>query len=127
MLQRLFTLMALAVFMPLQALAVELIMVDQRGCHYCEQWTAEIGPAYPKTDLGAFAPLRRIDISERKPEGFEYARRVSFTPTFVLVDEGKELARIEGYPGEDFFWGVLEVLLVKHTEFKPADDDAANN
>ena len=34
-----------------------------------------------------------------------------FTPTFVLVREGRELARIEGYPGEDFFWGLLAAML----------------
>ena len=34
-------------------------------------------------------------------------RRVSFTPTFILVQDGVEVGRIEGYPGEDFFWGLL--------------------
>jgi hypothetical protein len=27
------------------------------------------------------------------------------------VDEGREIGRIEGYPGADFFWGLLERLL----------------
>ena len=37
---------------------------------------------------------------------------VRYTPTFVVVEDGKEKARIEGYPGEFFFWGVLEKLLL---------------
>jgi hypothetical protein len=29
----------------------------------------------------------------------------------VLVDEGRELGRIEGYAGEEFFWFLLAKLL----------------
>ncbi|MCZ0812835.1 MAG: thioredoxin fold domain-containing protein [Pseudomonadota bacterium] len=97
--------------------AVELIMVEQAGCHYCIQWKDEIGPVYPKTEVGAYAPLRMISISQSPPEGVDFARPVLFTPTFILVDEDRELARIEGYPGEDFFWGLLEKLLTEHTDF----------
>ena len=38
---------------------------------------------------------------------------VRFTPTFVLVDGNREIGRIEGYPGEDFFWGRLERLMLR--------------
>jgi hypothetical protein len=29
------------------------------------------------------------------------------------VENGKEVGRIRGYPGEDFFWGLLQLLLKK--------------
>jgi thioredoxin-related protein len=47
-----------------------------------------------------------------------YARPVNFTPTFILMDDGQELGRIEGYPGENFFWAVLEKLLAEKTNFE---------
>ncbi|WP_292309525.1 thioredoxin family protein [Marivita sp.] len=97
-----------------------LVMVEQPGCVYCERWDHEIGPAYPKTDEGKFAPLLRADLREAPPEGITYARRVLFTPTFVLIENGQEQARIEGYPGEDFFWPLLTKLLEDHTDFNPA-------
>ncbi len=100
------------------ALAVDLIMVDQKGCHYCEAWMDEIAPAYPKTPEGKYAPLMRRDIGLGAPEGGSYARRVNFTPTFIIMDEGTELARIEGYPGEDFFWPILTQLLKDKTSFE---------
>ncbi|MGJ8605700.1 MAG: thioredoxin family protein [Marivita sp.] len=96
-----------------------LVMVDQPGCVYCERWHAEIGPAYPKTAEGQFAPLIRADLREGPPEGVTYARRVLFTPTFVLIENGQEQARIEGYPGEDFFWPLLTKLLEDNTDFSP--------
>lgn len=95
----------------IQVHAAELIMVEEPGCPWCARWNAEIGPIYPKTAESKVAPLRRIDISVREPGDFTYARRVVFTPTFVLVDQGQELARIEGYPGEDFFWALLAQML----------------
>ena len=98
-----------AIFSP--ARAAELVMVEERGCHWCARWNEDIAPIYPKTAEGKAAPLRRIDISIRHPEDFSYTRRVAYTPTFVLIAEGKELGRIEGYPGEDFFWALLEKLL----------------
>jgi hypothetical protein len=34
-------------------------------------------------------------------------------PLFVLVDKGREVGRIRGYPGEDHFWGLLGALIEK--------------
>jgi hypothetical protein len=101
----------------LPAVAAELVMVDRDGCGYCIAWKKEIGPAYPNTDLGQFAPLRVVNIREGAPDGVSFARPVVFTPTFILIEDGIELARIEGYPGENFFWGLLEKMLKETTDF----------
>ncbi len=95
-----------------------LVMVEQPGCVYCALWDDTIAPIYPMTPEGQFAPLLRADLRAGPPEGITYARKVSFTPTFVLVDNGQEQARIEGYPGEDFFWGLLNLILDEHTDFE---------
>jgi len=116
-------LLAVSVAGPAAARAAEpdvtLVMVEQPGCHYCRAWHAEIGPAYPKTDLGAFAPLR-IEQMRALPDDLDLDRRVVFTPPFVVVDgAGAELGRIEGYPGQDFFWPLLEQLLADAAGFVP--------
>ncbi|WP_299936578.1 thioredoxin family protein [uncultured Pelagimonas sp.] len=99
---------------------IRLVMVDQPGCAYCAAWDDEIGPAYPNTAEGKFAPLMRADLHVGPPDGIKYARRVNFTPTFILLEGNNEVARIEGYPGEDFFWPILAKLLQDHTAFQPA-------
>lgn len=111
---------AFTVFASSAAFALELIMVEQKGCHYCEAWMDEIAPAYPNTPEGRHAPLMRRDINDPAPDGAKYARRVNFTPTFILWDDGAEIARIEGYPGEDFFWPILSQLLKDKTNFGDA-------
>ncbi len=83
-----------------------LLMAEENGCFWCARWNKEIGHIYPKTAEGMTAPLQRFDIHGPEPD-VTFAQPVHFTPTFILVNDGAEVARIEGYPGEDFFWGLL--------------------
>lgn len=88
-----------------------LVMVEEKGCIWCARWNEEISDIYPKTEEGAAAPLYRMDIRAKRPDDITFARSLTFTPTFVLVVDGREVSRIEGYPGEDFFWGLLGKML----------------
>lgn len=99
---------------PLRTAADELLMFEEPGCIWCARWNAQIGPVYPKTPEGQAAPLRRLDIRDPLPDDITLERPAFYTPTFVLVRDGRELSRIEGYPGEDFFWGLLDMMLEKH-------------
>ena len=95
------------------AASAELVMVEQAGCAWCEAWDQAIAPAYPNTAEGRLAPLRRVNIHDALPEDLAFIRRLVYTPTFVLVHDGREVGRITGYPGEDFFWGLLGQLVEK--------------
>ncbi len=95
------------------ARAAELLMFESAACEWCERWHEEIGPAYGKTRFGRIAPLRRIDIDRATPEAYRSVRGIVYTPTFVLWRRGREVGRLVGYPGEDFFWPLLERLLKK--------------
>jgi thioredoxin-related protein len=103
-------LILLLAFTAVPARAAELLMFEEEWCEWCERWNEEIGVIYDKTDEGQRAPLRRIDIHGAFPD-VELALRPHYTPTFVLIENGREIGRIEGYPGEDFFWGLLGQLL----------------
>ncbi|MCV3272771.1 hypothetical protein MUB52_15160 [Roseobacter sp. WL0113] len=97
----------IATWLPLP-LAAEtyLLMAEEKGCFWCARWNAEIAHIYPKTAQGRTAPLRRYDLHDDTPN-VELTGKVRFTPTFLLIEDGIEVGRIEGYPGEDFFWGLL--------------------
>lgn len=92
-------------------LAAELVMFRRVGCPYCHAWDRAVGPAYPNSELGRQAPLRMVDIDRDQRPRIELQRPVVYTPTFVLVEDGREIGRIEGYAGEGFFWGLLENLV----------------
>ena len=78
---------------------------------WCKRWNEEVGVIYEKTTEGQHAPLVRADIRDELPAGMSLASRARFTPTFVLLQDGQEVGRLEGYPGEAFFWGMLGELL----------------
>ena len=102
--------LSLTLLLPSLGRAAELIMFEQEGCQYCRMWDNVIAPIYPKTSEGEAAPLRRLDIREQGEIPY-LKTRILFTPTFVLVNNDQEIGRIEGYPGEDFFWGLLGMML----------------
>lgn len=88
---------------------VRLIMVEEPGCRFCRKWDAEIGIGYPKSAEGRFAPLLRVrrgasEIGELAP--------IVYTPTFLVLRADREVGRITGYPGADYFYGELQPILV---------------
>ncbi len=109
------TLMALAMFLllPVTTNAAELIMFDSPTCSWCEAWENEIGDIYHKTNEGKRAPLRRQSIHDEIPPDLNYLKAIRYTPTFILISQGKEIGRINGYPGEESFWFLLNQLIGK--------------
>ncbi|MEE9315297.1 MAG: thioredoxin fold domain-containing protein [Rhizobiaceae bacterium] len=97
----------------LPAKAAQLLMLEQDGCPYCDRWKADIGVFYHKTSEGKRAPLRLIDIHDKLPDDLEGLKLGRYTPTFVLMDKGKEVGRLRGYISEDFFWGLLGQMMKK--------------
>lgn len=93
-----------------------LMMVEEEGCPWCERWNHDVGGEYNITDEGKIAPLLRYDLSTPLPEGIILSSAPHFTPTFILLVDGKEVDRLEGYPGEAFFWGILGNMLAKLPE-----------
>lgn len=95
------------------ALALELLMVERAGCSWCDRWNAQIAPIYGKSEEGRRAPLYRADIN-RLPR-VVFKTPVIYTPTFVLIDGGREVGRITGFANQNMFWGTLDNLLYDRT------------
>ena len=111
-----FVIFPLTIF-PSQVTAAELLMVREDNCPWCTVWDEEIGPIYPKTPEGKFAPLVHVDLGE-SIDGIRLLKSVIYTPTFILVKNGSEIARVEGYLGEDVFWTLLEEMLSENTDYE---------
>jgi hypothetical protein len=93
-------------------------MFERAGCVWCRKWDAELAPIYPKTPEGQRAPLRRASLDQPLPPDLHLSPPVFYSPTFVLMHEGREIGRITGYQSEDAFWGLLGAMLEK-TEGSP--------
>lgn len=88
-------------------------MFEELGCEWCITWNEEVGSQYKDTKIGKAVPLRRIMIDAPRTGTIKAIKNIRFTPTFVVIHEGKEVGRIVGYPGEAFFWGYLEDIVAK--------------
>jgi hypothetical protein len=114
---------AAAILLASSAAASELVMYRRAGCVWCAAWDREIGPIYANSDIGRRIPIRFVDLDQQQDVTVLHDAPVRFTPTFVLVEAGREAGRIEGYPGEHFFWGLLE-RLASRVEAQPTTDFA---
>ena len=109
------------------ARSAELVMFEQKGCVWCQKFDREIAPAYDKTTEGKRAPLRRLDIAQPVPADLSFVKRERFTPVFVLIDAGREIGRIRGYPGDTFFWGLLANLIERLDRGESAPPEAQSS
>ncbi len=95
------------------ARAAELIMFERAGCEWCEAFDKQIAPVYARTEEGLRAPLRRVAIEQTLPVDLAFIQVERLTPLFVLIDKGREIGRIRGYPGPESFWMQLSILFEK--------------
>jgi hypothetical protein len=85
---------AVACLLPVPALAEQyLLMAEEDGCVWCAQWDKDISHIYPKTAEGRAAPLQRYDLHGPPPE-VAFQNEVRYSPTFILVVDGREVGRI---------------------------------
>lgn len=105
--------------------ATQLVMMEEDGCPWCERWMQEIGDFYHMSAEGRIAPLRKVDVHDALPQDLNFLKPAYFTPTFILVSGGREIGRIQGYPGEDFFWPMLAELVAKIKPSRPVKAEAA--
>lgn len=95
------------------AARAELLMFERDGCPWCLRWHQEVGVGYPKSEEGQRAPLRVLRDAAPDKIGASLKSPVTMAPTFVLIAEGREVGRIVGYPGAEFFYGLLDELMKK--------------
>lgn len=114
---------ALASATPAPALTntFELVMFERPGCAYCVRWEREVGPAYPLTPQGRQAPLRKINLDNGQPT-LALEAPVRYSPTFVLLKDGREVGRITGYLNDAMFWGVFAKMMDR--QIKPETPEA---
>ncbi|MEM9472910.1 MAG: hypothetical protein AAGA00_13210 [Pseudomonadota bacterium] len=103
-------------FMSLSVNAASLVMFDRKGCPWCAKWHAEIGAdVYNAGPEGRRAPLRVLDVDTPRPQHLHGIGGIVGTPTFVLVENGREIDRMVGYPGKQVFFGKVQLMLDKLT------------
>ena len=96
---------------PSRAPSAELVMFETRYCAYCRLFDRKVAPEYAQSRAGAMLPIKKVDIDRQGTAGYPLRKPIIATPTFVLFDKGRELARITGYTGKDNFFKIVSQML----------------
>ena len=108
------------------ACAAELVMFERDGCAWCRRWDDDVGKIYGKisgkTEEARLLPLRRVNVDLAGQSNVVLERPARYTPTFIVVDRGREVGRITGYMDDGVFWGLLDKLAVR-IEAQPNRDN----
>lgn len=85
----------------------ELLMFSMKSCVYCRSFLKEVAQEYKNTEYAKILPLRIISMDRTSaPKWFDLAydqQRIDpirGTPTFIVWDNGQEVARLIGYNGK---------------------------
>ena len=98
--------------------ALELLMAHNPNCHICERFINEVAVDYNDSEIAKKLPLVIISVYDQ-PEWFKQAyaenriKPIRGTPTFIIWNGRKELARIVGYSGKEWFYAKLDSVFRK--------------
>jgi len=103
--------------------AAELIMFSTKTCGYCRAFLKEVAPTYAQSEYAKLLPLRIISMDEaHAPKWFDRAydeQRIDpivGTPTFVVFNNGHEVARLMGYLSKEDFYKDIGGFYTKNLE-----------
>lgn len=94
-----------------RASSVQLAVFETRNCDYCQMFHKDVADDYSNSWPGRIAPLSRILVSNYRSDRFELKAPIQVVPTFVLIEDGKELLRITGYFGRQNFFQIMTSVL----------------
>lgn len=84
------------------AKSLELVMFSASWCAQCQIFKKEVLPKYHRTSLGNRVPIFVLEDSHSQRLALD--KSISGFPTFVLIQNGRELNRFSGYKDFiDFF------------------------
>jgi hypothetical protein len=84
--------------------------VGSRGCPHSARFQRQIGAEYNETMAGQIAPLRSVYPHRKWPVDLANVSPASAVPTFILLDDGREVGRFMGYRNRETFWARLGEL-----------------
>lgn len=95
------------------AQGAELLYFFSPNCGYCRAFDEEVAGIYPRTDAGSIAPMKRVEVDPEtfRPLDPSLPYDPGTVPAFVLVEDGREVARLNGYSGDELFWMSMQRML----------------
>ena len=93
--------------------ADELLYFYRHDCAACVKFQSEMGDIYERSYLAATVRLEPVlaDGQDYVTSAGERINVQELVPSFVLIKEGREVGRIQGYTLRSRFWLQLQALV----------------
>jgi len=85
----------------------EVVVFETSNCLLCRLFRRDVAPRYARSRRHRMAPLRYIDVNPRRPPHPGLSEPLAMLPTAVIMKDGAEIARIEGYTGPELFFQMM--------------------
>lgn len=89
----------------------EIIAFEAQGCTYCAHFRKDIARSYERSERSKRAPVRYLDVKAGEVANLKLAGAITLLPTAVILRDGIEIGRIDGYTGRENFYRVLDTLV----------------
>jgi thioredoxin-like negative regulator of GroEL len=96
--------------------AAEVIVFEMAGCHHCVAFRDNLGARYLASTLQRAAPMRFVDIDKSDPASYPLATELRMLPTIVLIKNGREIDRLEGYPVPEIMFAMVKDALASQSD-----------
>ncbi len=90
---------------------LQLVVMEAPGCIYCGLFRRDVLPSYQASARAKDVPVRFLDINDLEKANLELDSSVQIVPTFVLIQNNKEVGRIPGYVGPETFFHSINYLM----------------
>jgi thioredoxin-related protein len=90
---------------------LEILVVEISNCLYCGLFRRDVAPTYKASARGRAVPMRFIDINAPDVDRLALQSPIDSVPTVLVVENGREVGRIAGYVGPEFFFHSLNRIL----------------
>lgn len=86
----------------------QLVMFSANDCLSCRAFYHEVLPSYWGSEESLDLPIRIVDVQALGSDGNALNAPLTEMPTFVFMQDGREIARLEGYEDRDAFYAQIE-------------------
>ena len=90
---------------------LELLVVEVDNCIYCRIFRRDVAPTYQGSGRNRSVPMRFVDLNAPDVDRLSLAAPIDSVPTVLVVENGREVGRIAGYVGPEFFFHSLDRIL----------------
>jgi thioredoxin-like negative regulator of GroEL len=93
------------------SVAQEIVVFEVENCTYCSAFRSQILPNYRQTPRSAELPIRFVDVNATGVDKMKLIAPIQMVPTVVMMKNGQEVDRIQGYTGPDMFHQLVTKML----------------